>query len=103
MQNNTHPLKQNLKKNLENVSKEPSNALVMNIKTEPNIKHNFIVIFMLSYHSKSSMYTVQDTKRHPTVILTHSHLKTSSSLFSALFDDDVSSPVASWDRKVSIQ
>ncbi len=41
------------KKNLENVSKEPSNAFVMNIKTYILIiTHPFIVIFMLGYHGK---------------------------------------------------
>ncbi len=37
------------------------------------ITHPFIVIFILSYHGKLVVY-VQDTKRHPIVILTRGFL-----------------------------
>ncbi len=62
------------KQNLDNLSKEPINAFVKNIKTWSNITHPFIVIFRLSYHGKLVIYE-QDTKRHPTVVLTHVLMK----------------------------
>ncbi len=46
----------------------------MNIKTYNNITHPFIVLFMLLDHGKLVIY-VQDTKRHPTVILTQNEIK----------------------------
>ncbi len=48
----THIVLHKTKTNLENVSKKPSYAFVMNIKTYPNIAQPFIVLFMLSYYGK---------------------------------------------------
>ncbi len=48
----THIFLHKTKTNLENVSKKPSYAFVMNIKMYPNIAQPFIVLFMLSYHGK---------------------------------------------------
>ncbi len=61
--------------------------------------HKYTVLFNVS------IYTLSNLTVCPTVVnkydfnteFGYSHLLKPASLFSALFDDDVSSPVASWD------